>query len=69
MNKRFKKYIIDLEAMDSLRRREEAYINSYEYRQLYKEKNWVIIIKLIMGSLGLLLLLLITSKIHFFSFF
>jgi len=69
MNRKFKKYIIDLEIMDSLKRREEAYINSYEYRQLDKEKNWVIIIKLIMGSLGILLLILITSRIHFLNFF
>jgi hypothetical protein len=65
MSKKNKKYIIDLEVMDdSLKRREEAYINSYEYRQLYKEKNWVIVIELIMGSLGILLLILITSKMH-----
>jgi hypothetical protein len=69
MSRKFKKYIIDLEIMDSLRRREEAYINSYEYRQLYKEKSWVIVIKLIMGWLGILLLLLITFRIHFFNFF
>ena len=65
MNKRFKKYIIDFEIMDSIRRREHAFINSYEYRLLCKEKNWIIAIELIVGSLGILaLLILITSKIH-----
>ena len=51
--------------MDSIRRREHAFINSYEYRLLCKEKNWIIAIELIVGSLGILsLLILITSKIH-----
>jgi hypothetical protein len=35
--------MVDNEIKDSLTRLEEAYINSFEYKVIYREKNWIIV--------------------------
>jgi hypothetical protein len=35
--------MIETEIKDSLTRLEEAYINSFEYKNIYREKNWIIV--------------------------
>jgi hypothetical protein len=69
MSKKFKKgNIHKLEMMDSIKRREYAYINSDEYKQLYRDTSWTIVFKLIVfGWLSILLVLLVTSIPHLFS--
>lgn len=40
----FKTYLmVDNEIKDSLTRLEEAYINSFEYKTIYREKNWMVV--------------------------
>jgi hypothetical protein len=39
--------MIEAEIKDSLTRLEEAYINSLEYKNIYREKNWIIVVGLI----------------------
>jgi hypothetical protein len=60
----------DYEMMNSTERREDAYIISNEYKQLCRDKNWIIIKLFIIGWLGILLILtLLTSKLCFFVSF
>ncbi|HTB99765.1 MAG TPA: hypothetical protein VK705_03715 [Ferruginibacter sp.] len=35
--------MVDIEIKDSLTRLEEAYINSFEYKNIYREKNWIVV--------------------------
>ncbi len=35
--------MIETEIKDSLTRLEEAYIDSFEYKNIYREKNWIIV--------------------------
>jgi len=35
--------MVDTEIKDSLTRLEEAYINSFEYKNISREKNWIIV--------------------------
>jgi hypothetical protein len=70
MNKKFKINIAGHEIMDSIERREYAYINSAEYKQLCREKNWIIIKLFVVGWTGALLILtLMASRIHYFILF
>jgi|GEM_PF-3255882 hypothetical protein len=70
MNKRFKTDVADYEIMNSTEIREDAYINSNEYKQLCREENWMVIKLFIIGWLSILLILtLITSKLRFFASF
>jgi hypothetical protein len=70
MEQEFKTDSPDYEMMNSTERREDAYINSNEYKKLCRDKNWIIIKLFIIGWLGILLILtLLTSKLCFFVSF
>ncbi|HMG81838.1 MAG TPA: hypothetical protein VK559_02270 [Ferruginibacter sp.] len=51
--------IVDTDIKDSLTRQEEAYLNSYEYKRIFRQKNWLVV-GLIMTWLALILVCVLT---------